>query len=471
MSQFLTIYKFELLNYVRKKVWLILTIVLAAVIGVVMFIPRLTGGGESYEEMTVGEIAESAGLADDSEGLSGEEGHDEAYAPGNRSTILWGGGTVLISVPDEYADDVIPAFSRACWGCEVKRIETVEETGPAVTGEPDGPDGGPEEDAVPQEIRQAILDGSARAAFVIRDDLSFTYYVENLSMYDSTVGQTEELLKEIYQARVLREQGVSAGEIGEILEFSTYGRSVTLGKDQATNFLYTYIMIFALYMLIMLYGQMVATAVASEKSSRAMELLVTSAKPNAMMFGKVLAAGTAGLIQMAAIFGTGMICFRINRPFWQMNPMVASLFDIPGQLLFYLLVFFVLGFLLYAFFYGAIGSTASKVEDVQTSIMPLTFLFIIAFMVVIFSMTSGLVDNPLLLIASFVPFTSPMAMFTRICMSTVPLWQIITSIAILVASVIGGGVAAARIYRIGVLMYGAPVKPAALFKAIREAKR
>lgn len=73
------------------------------------------------------------------------------------------------------------------------------------------------------------------------------------------------------------------------------GEVESLGKDQFQNFFYTYIMIFALYMVILLYGQMVATNVATEKSSRAMEVLITSAKPNSMMFGKVLASCIAGL--------------------------------------------------------------------------------------------------------------------------------------------------------------------------------
>ena len=130
-----------------------------------------------------------------------------------------------------------------------------------------------------------------------------------------------------------------------------------------------------------------------------------------------------------------------------------------------MLVFFVLGFFIYAFLYGAVGSTVSKLEDVNTAVLPITFSFIIAFMVVMFSITSGSVDNLAIKICSFIPFTSPMAMFTRIAMSTVPIYEIIISIAILVASVVGIGVLSAKIYRVGVLLYG--TKPN-LFKTIKS---
>ena len=145
---------------------------------------------------------------------------------------------------------------------------------------------------------------------------------------------------------------------------------------------------------------------------------------------------------------------------------IGSIFDMPPALLAYMLLFFVLGFFIYAFLYGAIGSTASKVEDINTSSMPITLLFIAAFFVVIFSMSSGEVDNVLMKVCSFIPFTSPMAMFTRIAMSTVPFYEIAVSVVILIASVFGIGVLAARIYRVGVLLYGAAPKPGAIWKAI-----
>ena len=235
------------------------------------------------------------------------------------------------------------------------------------------------------------------------------------------------------------------------------------------NFFYTYIMIFALYMVILLYGQMVATNVATEKSSRAMEVLVTSAKPASMMFGKVLASCIAGLVQLVAIFGSALVFYNINKAAWGDNTIIQSIFNIPVDLFVYMLIFFVLGFLIYAFLYGAIGSTASKLEDINTSVMPITFLFIIAFFVVMFSMTSGSIDNTMMKVCSYIPFTSPMAMFTRICMSTVAWYEIAISIAILIGSTVAVGFISAKIYRVGVLLYGTTPKIGSIMKAVWKA--
>lgn len=166
---------------------------------------------------------------------------------------------------------------------------------------------------------------------------------------------------------------------------------------------------------------------------------------------------------------SALIFYSLNHSYWGENEIVKSIFNIPPELFVYMLIFFVLGFLIYAFLFGAIGSTATKLEDINTSTMPLMFLFIIAFMVVMFSMSAGEIDNVAMWICSYIPFTSPMAMFTRIAMSTVPWYEILISILILVGSVIGVGVISAKIYRVGVLLYGTTPKIGAILKAVWKA--
>ncbi|MBQ2062626.1 MAG: ABC transporter permease [Oscillospiraceae bacterium] len=240
---------------------------------------------------------------------------------------------------------------------------------------------------------------------------SYTYYVNNLSMYDSNTEIANTVLQEVYRVTAMIQYGMTPEQAGNIMSAQIESHTTTLGKDQMQNFFYTYIMIFALYMVILLYGQMVATNVATEKSSRAMEVLITSAKPTSMMFGKVLASCLAGLIQLIAVFGSALVFYNINKSAWGDNMIIESIFNIPVTLFVYMLVFFILGFLMYAFMFGAIGSTASKLEDINTSVMPVTFLFIIAFIVVMVSMSSGNIDNTVMKVCSYVPFTSPTVNF------------------------------------------------------------
>ncbi len=410
MKQFGTILKFELKGYLRNKVFVGITIFLVLAIAVVMFIPNIIAAFDS------------------------DEGTDTV--PTDRPVMLiYAEDEALASLVSTYFDASFPEY-------EVK----------IANGSID-------------ELKGEITSGAAECAFAMSSPASYTYYVNNLSMYDSNMAVADTFLQEVFRIGAMVENGIAPDVAGEILSVQIESQSETLGKDQMQNFFYTYIMIFALYMVILLYGQMVATNVATEKSSRAMEVLVTSAKPTSMMFGKVLASCIAGFSQLVLVFGTAILLYNVNKEALS-NPLISSIFDIPVELFLYLILFFVLGFLIYAFMFGAIGSTASKLEDINTSVMPITFLFIIAFMVVMFSMGSGSVDNLAMLVCSYIPFTSPMAMFTRICMSTVPWYEILISVSVLVASTLGIGVLAARIYRVGVLLYGTPPKLGNIIKTV-----
>ena len=149
---------------------------------------------------------------------------------------------------------------------------------------------------------------------------------------------------------------------------------------------------------------------------------------------------------------------------------IESIFGMPAQLIIYTFIFFILGFFIYAFLYGAIGSMASKLEDLNTAVMPVTMIFIAAFIIVMVSMSSGNVDNLLMQVCSYIPLTSPMAMFTRIAMGNVSTLSVMISIVILFASTIGIGWIAAKIYRIGVSMYGTPPKLCSIIKTLKSTK-
>ena len=138
------------------------------------------------------------------------------------------------------------------------------------------------------------------------------------------------------------------------------------------------------------------------------------------------------------------------------------------HLLVYMIIFFILGFAVYAFMYGAMGSVASKLEDINTLVMPITLIFVAGFLVVVFSFTSDAIDSVLMKICSFVPFTAPMAMFTRIAMGNVAIYEIIISIVILIISAIAIGAISAKIYRVGVLLYGARPKIKDILNTVKK---
>ena len=426
MKQFGKILKFELKYYLKNKVFVGVTVFLVLLIAAVMFFPRITAMFEEDNTVDVGDV-----------------GNVEIDDEQNRDDLP----VMLIQAEEaELAEMVRETFAAAFNGYNVQ-----------IT------------DSAIDDVKSTITAGEAECAFVLTSPIEYIYYVNNLSMYDSNASMADEMLRHLYQTNALVQSGLTAEEAGDIMNIFVSGSVESLGKDQMENFFYTYIMIFALYMDILLYGQMVATNVATEKSSRAMEVLITSAKPTSMMFGKVIASCLAGLIQLVAVFGSALVFYNLNKSYWGGNMIIDSIFNIPTELFVYMLVFFILGFLIYAFMFGAVGSTASKLEDINTSVMPITLLFIIAFIVVVTSMSSGNIDNTLMTVCSYIPFTSPMAMFTRICMSTVPLYEILISIAILIGSTVGIGVISAKIYRVGVLLYGTTPKLGAILKAVWKA--
>ncbi len=413
MKQFGKILRFELKGYAKNKAFVGVTIFLMAVIAIIMFFPRIAALFESS---------------------------DTSATPAERSVML-------VKADDSaLADRVRETFAASFTDYDVQ-----------IT------------DADILVIKETITSGGAECAFVMKAATSFTYYVDNFSMYDTTPDLAASVLQQLGQMDAMIGGGMSAEDAADVMSIQIDGEVESLGKDQMQNFFYTYIMIFALYMVILLYGQMVAMSVATEKSSRAMELLITSARPINMMFGKVLAACMAGLIQIIAIFGSALLFYNTNKSYWGDNGIIDSIFNIPPDLFAYMLVFFLLGFLIYAFLYGAISSTVSKLEDINTAVQPVTYLFLFGFMVVIFSMTSGNVDNILMQVCSYIPFTSPMAMFTRIAMSTVPWYEIAISIGVLIASTFGIGILSAKIYRVGVLMYGTAPKIKNIIKAVWNA--
>ena len=411
MKQFGKILSFELKSYLKNKTFVGVTLFLVALIAVVMFLPRIVTAIKT-EDVTPEELP-----------------------------------VLLVKAEDAaQAEMVQEAFAAAFADYDVRLTE-----GDIAS------------------IKEEIVSGDAEGAFVLEGLASYTYYVNNRSMYDANEAIAMEVLQQLHQMQAMLGSGMTPEQVGEVMNISIQGQTELLGKDQMQNFLYTYIMVMALYMVILLYGQMVAMSVATEKSSRAMEVLITSAKPANMMFGKVLASCVAGLVQLAAIFGSGLLLYQANKDYWGGNEIVDSIFNIPPELLGYMLVFFLLGFLIYAFLYGAISSTVSKLEDINTAVQPVTYLFLAGFMVVVFSMSSGNVDNLLMKICSFIPFTSPMAMFTRLAMSAVPWYEVAISVGLLVGCTVGIGVLAAKIYRAGVLMYGNAPKLGAILKTVWRA--
>lgn len=267
---------------------------------------------------------------------------------------------------------------------------------------------------------------------------------------------------------------IKLGEKGESVKSST---EIAMGVG--------YIAGFIIYMFVFMYGAMVMRGVMEEKTNRIVEVIISSVKPMQLMFGKIIGIGLVGLTQLlfwiiiGTAIATGVKAFSggenpapgiensqnlMNTPGIAASPemqaeqqnMVLQVFEqveslnlplIAGSFLFY----FIGGFLMYASLMGAIGSAVDQDEEAQQMMLPVTLPLIFSIIILF-----PVVKNPegaLAFWASMIPFTSPIIMMVRVPFG-VPIWQLALSMSILVASIAGVIWVAGKIYRTGILMYG-----------------
>ncbi|MDD4140412.1 MAG: ABC transporter permease, partial [Eubacteriales bacterium] len=319
-------------------------------------------------------------------------------------------------------------------------------------------------------LKQTVHEGEARAVLVLENPVRATLIERRFQ--DSFPAELAEWLTERSRTRQLADLGLDDDAIRQALaetEMVQVETVAELGKATQQTYFYTYLLLFLLYMTVMMYGQLVASSVASEKSNRAMEMLITSTRPLNLMFGKVLGSGLAGLTQIGLFLLAAAGFYALNRAHWAEIAFIQSVFDMPPAIIGYTVLFYLLGYFMYAFLYGALGSLASRTEDINTSIMPVILVIMAAMFISIFGMLSP--EAGWLAVFSYVPFVAPMAMFVRICMTDVPGWSIALSVALMLLTIYATGSLSSRIYRLGVLMYGKPPRLAELVRLMRQAGR
>lgn len=236
-------------------------------------------------------------------------------------------------------------------------------------------------------------------------------------------------------------------------------------RDSGQTFFLGFIMVMFLYMTILMYGISTMRGVIEEKQSRIVEVVVSSVKPFQMMLGKLIGIGLVGLTQYLIWVAAGMIFLAVGIPMFAQSGI--HLPTIPPALLVYFVIFFVLGYLLFATLYTVVGSMVSTEEDAQQLQFPVTMLIVIP--ILIFWSVMRDPNSTSSIVLSLIPFFSPTLMITRIAVVTPPLWQIVLSIALMIATIIGIVWLAGRIYRVGILMYGKRPSIAELGRWIRYA--
>lgn len=413
MKKFGVIFQYELMNYIKNKSYVITTVIIALVAGIIMFVPNF---------IDIGSVT----------GENKNDVSDENSGADSDSTILVydksGMVTDISFIQNFYPDDAIKKAS----------------------GE--------------NELVDKVKADEVSAGFVVNSLTDYDYYVYNQSMTDDNQVVFTQVMTVLNQMVYCQKNGIDYASLTQAFNPQIDCHENILGKDMGSNYWYCYGLVMIIFMIIIMYGSMVATSVTQEKSNRTMEVLVTSVDTNLLFFAKVLAGAVAALIQSAVMLGTVLISYKINQDKW--GGMLNMVLDIPANVLVVFALFGIGGFLFYTFIYGAMGALVSKTEDINKSAGGVQMVIMIVYFITLASLTD--VDGIMIKVTSFLPVSSYSAMFARVAMGSVNTWEIVVSFIILLASIVVVGIIGAKIYRMGTLRYGNPIKLSNAFKSIKE---
>lgn len=229
-----------------------------------------------------------------------------------------------------------------------------------------------------------------------------------------------------------------------------------------------YVLVIVLFMGVMITGQLIATEITAEKSSRVMEVLITSVSPLKQMFGKIVGMLIVGLSQILLIAGVALINLTLPHNIDTLKNLNIDLGAIDPLLIVFAVIFYLLGYFLYSTLYAAVGSIVSRTEELGQAVMPLTLFSLAGFYLAIFGLTTP--NATYVVVSSFIPFFAPFLMFMRIGLTDPAWWEVALSLAILCGTIFGLGWLSAKIYRTGVLMYGKRPTLKELRKAMKAYK-
>lgn len=314
------------------------------------------------------------------------------------------------------------------------------------------------------QAEKAVQKGKYQALVILKETKnglpSGQFYAMKIT--DQTIStKVEQALQQLKIIKATGQLGLNPQKVAEVyapVSFQKHALDKTAKNEKqlAQARVLVYVLVLLIYMTVLLYGTMIAMEIATEKSSRIMELIVSSVPPVTHMIGKILAIGLLGLTQYAIFILAGYCSIKFgaqNQTGGSMNiiSQVINLNHLPVGTIIYAVVFFLLGYFFYATLLAVIGSLVSRVEDVNQAMAPITMLVVAAFMIAIFGLQSP--DSMFITVMSFIPFFTPMIMFLRAGMLALPFWEIGTGILIMVISIAILLTFGTRIYKGGVLSY------------------
>ena len=320
-----------------------------------------------------------------------------------------------------------------------------------------------------QQLEAKEIQGYIEIPQDVFERLQVNYYAKNITNFE-VQSAFRRMISEIVTNKRLADKGYAAHEVRDLMqrirfrEYAVTAKTDTVeGEETAIVRLgLTYVLAFSLYLFTLLYGASVMRSVLEEKTTRIVEVIISSIKPHQLLLGKIIGVCLVCLT-MFLIWGGCAILLLMN-----INP-ILGLFGIQGlppqfiaiiniikstgvSAFLYFLIYFVSGFFLFSTIYAAAGAICNSEEEAQQVATPLVMMLILPFMLMFGLFRAP--DATLTVALSHFPLFSPLIMFMRINVLTPPLWEILLNIAVMIVTIFGAILVMGKIYKIGILMYG-----------------
>ena len=283
------------------------------------------------------------------------------------------------------------------------------------------------------------------------------------------------IISDIVRDKRFAESGYSRREVSQLMRsvgFNAYavksgkakdgGAKVESAIETGARLGLGYILVFVLYMFVLIYANSIMRSVLEEKTTRIVEVIISSIKPHQLLLGKLVGVCSVCLTMFAVWVGFGVLLVMNIEPILGIfgidglpTPLILIIETVKAssaEILTYFFIYFIIGFFMYSTLYAVVGAICSSEEEAQQTGVPLTMLVVIPF--VLMFQLFRIPDSTLSVLLSHIPFFSPILMFMRINVLMPPLWEILLNILVMCATVLLVTLISGKIYRVGILMYG-----------------
>lgn len=417
MKQIWIIFLYTLKDAARKKAFKISTVILLLAVFAACLIINLTSGADAEGENTA------------TEAENDEADEDRMETEG------------IIYYVD--AENVVPGG-----------LEAMQEAFPGYMVEPG-------EDHLTETYRKEIAENADMSLVLVvqQDGSPFVRVINKDFMSGISSTTVSDVLTRQYLVNQLQSQGVQ-GDVQQLLNFEMPISEEIAGEMDFSGYVLGIIILMLMFFAIYYYGYGVSMSIATEKTSRVMETLVVSAKPSRILIGKCLGMGALGLMQIVVVMIFAAICYKLLVPADYLimgMPLSLSSFTLMRAVI--IIAYFVLGYSLYAVMNAVCGAAVSKIEDINSAMMPVMLITMISFYIGYFTALSASGSESLLQkVAIYIPFCSPFIVPFKILNGDVPAADILISLGLLVAAIVVLAALSIKIYTRSVLHYGNRLK-------------